>query len=281
MTRLFSLCMLLLFVSVSCNIKKSNEISVLTLNIRMDNPGDGINAWPNRASNVTDFVEERKPDIFGMQEVMWHQFRYIDSVLSDYGSVYAAREDGIRRGEACPVFYSRERFAALGSGTFWLSSTPEVPGSIGWGAAFPRTVTWVRLFDNHTRDTLVFLNTHFDHISDSARIMSSGILHEHVIKLAGENGFVITGDFNAEPGSMAMQTLRDDGLIQDTYLISASRPEGLKYTFNGWKEGPGGGRIDYIFVRNGMKAKSHNTWKIIKGDVFISDHWPVTATVSQ
>ncbi|MCK7540963.1 MAG: hypothetical protein MZV63_63770 [Marinilabiliales bacterium] len=64
----------------------------------------------------------------------------------------------------------------LASGTFWLSATPDVPGSVGWGAALTRIATWVRLYDKTVKDTLLYMNTHFDHISDSARVMSSGVL---------------------------------------------------------------------------------------------------------
>ena len=37
------------------------------------------------------------------------------------------------------------RFTAEKGGTFWLSETPEEPGSIGWGAACPRVCSWLVL----------------------------------------------------------------------------------------------------------------------------------------
>ena len=63
----------------------------MTLNVRYDNPGDSINAWPNRASQVCNFIKDEKPDILGMQEVLWHQYEVLDSVLSDYTSVGVGR----------------------------------------------------------------------------------------------------------------------------------------------------------------------------------------------
>ena len=68
-------------------------------------------------------------------------------------------------------------------------------------------------------------------------------------------------------------------LLKDSYVISEKRPAGPAYTFNGFSDKPGSGRIDYIFVRNGMKVLDHST--IIKKEhgIFISDHWPVEATV--
>ena len=265
----------------SCVPADDPAIDVMTLNIRMDTPRDSINAWPNRAAIVAGFVNDQIPDLLGMQEVLWHQYKYLDSALIGYGSVAAGRDDGLRAGEACPVFWRLGRFERLDTRTFWLSATPDVPGSIGWGAALTRVATWVKLYDKVKQDTLLFFNTHFDHISDSARVMSSGVLLGMVRKLAGDNEFVITGDFNALPESLAISRMKEGDFAVDSYLISETPPAGQSYTFNGWKDEPGEGRIDYIFIRNGMKTLSHETHRVIEDGVFISDHWPVTARIRQ
>jgi endonuclease/exonuclease/phosphatase family metal-dependent hydrolase len=265
----------------SCVPADDPGIDVLTLNIRYDNPDDGVNAWPHRAAKVATFIDEQIPDLMGMQEVLWHQYEYIHSVVPGYGSVAAGRDDGLQKGEACPVFWRLGRFERLADGTFWLSATPEVPGSVGWGAALTRISTWVRLYDRVGKDTLLFFNTHFDHISDSARVMSSGVLLEKVRQLAGDNRFIITGDFNATPESLAIAKMKDGDLAVDSYLVSQTPPAGPAYTFNGWKDEPSEGRIDYIFVRKGMTVLSHETHRVIEEGVFISDHWPVEARIRQ
>jgi endonuclease/exonuclease/phosphatase family metal-dependent hydrolase len=280
MLRSFIIVILLSILLVSCVTEESRDIDVITFNIRLDTPFDSINAWPNRAPIVAGFINDQIPDLLGMQEVLWHQYQHLDSALAGYGSVAAGRDDSMQQGEACPVFYRLGRFSPVASGTFWLSATPDVPGSVGWGAALTRIATWVRLYDKTVKDTLLYMNTHFDHISDSARVMSSGVLLEKVKELAGDNNFVITGDFNALPGSLAIARMKADGFAVDSYDISATAPAGESYTFNGWKDAQGEGRIDYIFVRSGMKVLSHETFKIIKDGVFISDHWPVAARIS-
>ena len=96
--------------------------------------------------------------------------------------------------------------------------------------------------------------------------------------------FVITGDFNMLPTSKGYAKLTGPfesvPLLKDSYIISEKTPDGPVYTFNGFSDKPGSGRIDYIFVRDGMKVLKHST--IIKKDhgIFISDHWPVLALVS-
>jgi endonuclease/exonuclease/phosphatase family metal-dependent hydrolase len=281
MLRSFIVAAVFVFLFSSCVTADDPAIDVLTLNIRFDNPDDGANAWPRRAAKVAAFIDEQIPDLMGMQEVLWHQYEYLHSVVPGYGSVAAGRDDGLQKGEACPVFWRLGRFERLADGTFWLSATPGVPGSVGWGAALTRISTWVKLYDRTAKDTLLFFNTHFDHISDSARVMSSGVLLEKVRELAGDNRFIITGDFNATPESLAITKMKEGDLAVDSYLISETPPAGPSYTFNGWKDEPSEGRIDYIFVRKGMTVLSHETHRVIEEGVFISDHWPVTARVRQ
>ena len=264
----------------SCVPADDPAIDVMSFNIRLDTQHDGPNAWPHRAGMVAGFVNDQIPDLLGMQEVLWHQYLYLDSALIGYGSVAAGRDDGLREGEACPVFYRLGRFDRLDRGSFWLSATPDVPGSVGWGAALTRVATWVRLYDKVNEDTLMFMNTHFDHVSDSARVMSSGLLLGRLKELAGNNDFIITGDFNARPGSLAIERMTEEGYAVDSFILSETPPSGESYTFNGFKEEPGEGRIDYIFVREGMKVLSHKTHRVIEEGIFISDHWPVTARIN-
>jgi endonuclease/exonuclease/phosphatase family metal-dependent hydrolase len=276
--------LIILFFLAGCSHKKEkNAIKVMTLNVRYDNPADSINAWPNRASQVCNFVINEKPDILGMQEVLWHQYEVLDSVLTDYSSIGVGRDDGVKAGEMNPVFFKKERFDLIRTITFWLSQTPDSAGSKGWGASLPRIVTWIELADKNTHDHFFYFNTHFAHDSDSARIMSSKILLKEAGKIAGDFPFIITGDFNMEPSSTgyAILTGPDESvpLLNDSYNISQKIPLGPNGTFNGFSDELKSGRIDYIFVRNGLKVLDHKTVIKKSRGVFISDHWPVEATV--
>lgn len=275
---------ILFFVLASCSREADkNAIKVMTMNVRYDNPRDSINAWPGRATQVCNFIISEKPDILGMQEVLWRQYEVLDSALTEYSSAGIGRDDGARGGEMNPVFYRKEKYDMVRTITFWLSDTPEVPGSKGWGASLPRIVTWMELVDKNTHVHFFYFNTHFAHDSDSARVMSSKILLKEVEKIAQGFPFIITGDFNMLPSSSGYTILTGPAesvpLLKDAYTISEKRPLGPAYTFNGFSDKPGSGRIDYVFVRNGMKVLDHRT--VIKKDrgVYISDHWPVEATI--
>jgi len=62
----------------------------------------------------------------------------------------AGRDDGKTKGEYSAILYRRERFEVEQGGTFWLSDTPEVPGSITWGNACTRICTWARFVERKT-----------------------------------------------------------------------------------------------------------------------------------
>ncbi len=281
---IFSAFLLLLIFSGCSRESDKDAIKVMTLNVRYDNPRDSINAWSNRAAIVSNFIRNEKPDLLGMQEVLQHQFEFLDSVLKDYGSVGVGRTDGAKMGEMNPVFYRKERFDMIRTKTFWLSETPEVPGSQAWGAGLPRIVTWMELVDKNSHQHIYFFNTHFAHDSDSARIMSAGLLLSKVDSISSDFPFVITGDFNMLSTSKGYGILTGPSesvpLLNDSFVISEKTPAGPMYTFNGFSDKQGSGRIDYIFVKDGLKVLTHKT--IIKKErrIYISDHWPVEAVIS-
>ncbi len=279
-----------LIFSVSCLVVAAcsrhvdkDAVTVITFNIRYDNPGDSAYSWSRRAPVISNFLLKEKPDIVGLQEVLYNQYSFLDSVLANYVSVGVGRDDGARTGEMNPVFFNRERFEFVRSLTFWLSGTPDEAGSKAWGSSLPRIVTWVELVDKNTHEHFFVFNTHFAHDSDLARINSSKMLMKEVNKISSGFPFIVTGDFNMDPKSLGYKILigPDESvpLFRDSYVISDNKPGGPSGTFNGFENNKGNRRIDYIFVKNGMKVTDYES--IVKKDhgIFISDHWPVKATV--
>lgn len=285
MKKIFYLSVILLpFVLHGCSHDSDKEaLKVMTFNIRYDNPRDSANAWPNRVPVVCNFLKSEKPDLIGMQEVLYQQYQVLDSALSDYGSVTAGRTDGLKAGEMNPVFYRKERFELIRTKTFWLSETPEVAGSMAWGAGLPRIVTWVELADKTTDRHFFFFNTHFAHDSDSARTRSSMLLLTKADSIASTFPIIITGDLNMLPTGKGYSILTGPyesvPLLRDTYDLSEQAPEGPVYTFNGFSDKPGTGRIDYVLVRDGMRVLQHKTIIRKEKGIFLSDHWPVIATI--
>src|SRR5689334_14278278 len=151
----------------------AQPLKVMTYNIRYDNPGDGVNAWPNRIEKVTALIRKYNPDIIGVQEALHHQLQDLVRVLPDYSYVGVGRDDGKVKGEFSAILFRNSRFGLLSDSTFWLSETPQIPGSKSWDAAITRLVTEAKFFDKELRTDFIVFNTHFDHIGKEAR-MNSG-----------------------------------------------------------------------------------------------------------
>jgi endonuclease/exonuclease/phosphatase family metal-dependent hydrolase len=279
---LLSVFTVLLFSSCSDREEK-NSIEVMTFNIRYDNPADSLNSWSMRAPLVYRFIEDKKPDLLGLQEALWKQYEYLDTLLTDYASAGVGRDDGARGGEMNPVFYRKDRFDLIRNKTFWLSENPDSAGSISWGSSLPRIVTWMELSDKLTGEHFYIFNTHFAHDSDTARMMSSQLLMSEIDSIANGFPFVVTGDFNMKISDEGYRILTGPfesvPLMADAYAISEKKHTGPAYTFNGFSDTTRGGRIDYIFVRKGLRVLSHRAYIKKEHGTFLSDHWPVSASV--
>jgi len=272
-----------MFIFSSLSFAQANKpIDAMSFNIRYDNPKDGKQNWHHRKENVVRMINFYDLDIIGMQEVLVGQRNYLRTNLKQYKTVGVGREDGKEKGEFSPIFYRKDRFEELKSGTFWLSETPKKV-SKGWDAALERIATWAVLKDKTTGREFIFMNTHFDHIGKQARIESAKLLKQKSIELAGDLPLVLTGDFNLVPESEGIKTLIEpDG--KNTLVNSSSVADityGPDWTNCGFDNRPFHERkvIDYIFVKGIKKVNKYAVFSEMLNDIFLSDHCPVFAQI--
>ena len=172
------------------------------------------------------------------------------------------------------VFYRKDRLRVRSSGDFWLSDTPDVPGSISWGTLYPRMVTWARFQRIADGATFVFYNTHLPYRGEdeTARTRGAALIVARLKQLPADEPVILAGDFNAPPESATYALLSDT--LTDAWT-AASRRSGPSATFHNFT-GKADRRIDWILFR-GMKVKSARTVTIHRGDRYPSDHFPVVA----
>jgi endonuclease/exonuclease/phosphatase family metal-dependent hydrolase len=277
------LILITLLFSVLITSAQEHELTIMTFNVRYDTPADGVNAWPNRISLIEEYMNHEKPDIVGMQENLYHQNEDLLSIMPGYTYIGTGRDDGKQSGEFSPLFYRTDVFELLEHSQFWLSETPDVPGSIGWEAVLPRVVTWAKFRHIESNKKLYVFNTHFSHVSDLARRKSMEFMADQIQSIAGTERIIVTGDFNIAKGSQLYYDMLARfyryGQLQNAELISADPVNDAYSTFNGFRDNATPVVIDYIFVNNFFEVVSYHVDKIKKGDVFISDHWPVKAVV--
>lgn len=276
--------LLLLFVILlgSCGGGRQYEIKVMTFNIRFDNPQDAPNHWSARLPLVGRYLNEEKPDIMGVQEALFHQNADLLNILPGYAYVGTGRDDGQLGGEFSSLFYRTDVFEVIEHSQFWLSENPHTAGSVGWEAILPRVVAWAKLRHIHSGQTVFAFNTHFSHVSDLARRRSmefmAGMMHE----IAGDAPVIVTGDFNIRRGSDLYNDMVDHFYRNNLLQSAALAPEvehTNEATFNGFSDEDHDAVIDYIFVSPHFKVRSYDVDLIREDGVFISDHWPVKATV--
>ena len=199
------------FIAISFMVSmsvQSQELNVMTFNIRYNNKNDSLNAWPYRKDNAASQIKFHNVHILGVQEALHEQVMDLSQSLSQYKHVGVGRDDGKAKGEYSAIFYDAARLKLLDSSTFWLSLTPEIPGSKSWDAAITRIVTWAKFTDLKTRKTFFVFNTHFDHIGKEARRESARLFRQKVKGIAGNSPVVITGDFNSKPSDDPIKILK-------------------------------------------------------------------------
>ncbi len=260
-------------------------VRVMTFNIRYDNPGDGDDAWPHRKDMAASMIRFHDTDVAGVQEALRGQLDDLASRLPEYAWFGVGRDDGRDAGEFSAIFYRTDRLELLDESTFWLSETPEKPG-MGWDAACNRVVTRGKFRDRATGAVFFHFNTHFDHRGETARRESARLLVRRIEAVAGDVPVVVTGDFNARPGSEPIAIITGDGTntalrLVDSAEISEYPHHGPTGTFSGFREQPkpGDGPIDYVFVKNDVKVVRHGTLSDTFDGRFPSDHLPVLAEV--
>ena len=248
------------------------SIRVMTYNIKFDDKKDTVNGWEMRKEHVIGLISYHNPDIVGTQEGLRHQLEDIKTALPQLEYLGAARDDGKEKGEYTAIYFNKNKFREVRSGTFWLSPSQDRP-SKGWDAALPRICTWAEMKTRDSGVSLFVFNTHFDHVGKLAREKSVDIILKKIQEVAKDNPVILMGDFNFTPESTpyAQMTLADSKRI-------AQKVYGPEATFNGFNfTRKPDRRIDYIFVGRSIDVLHHAVLTDSQDLKYPSDHFPVIA----
>ncbi|MDO8951939.1 MAG: endonuclease/exonuclease/phosphatase family protein [Draconibacterium sp.] len=257
----------------------SQQMNIITFNIRLNTSSDGVNAWPNRIEMVTGLLKFHEPDIFGLQEALIVQIEDIQNNLHDYEWFGVGRDDGKKGGEFSPIFFNKTKFILIEQNTFWLSETPEIPGK-GWDANLNRVVTWGKFKSKVTGKQFLVFNTHFDHRGVEARKQSAILISKKIEEMTKDKNLpvILTGDFNLTPDQEPISLIKK--YFSDSREVTEQPPYGPVGTFNSFDwNAPLEGRIDYIFVYGGIKVLKYAVLTDSKEQRWPSDHLPVFAKV--
>lgn len=198
----------------SCSTQTSdsleNSIKVMSFNIRNSDADDGVNNWDaGRKERAIALINTYSPDILGVQEakIGTHGDQIADlKTLPNYTWYGVGRDDGKEAGEFEGILFLKNRFSLVKSGEFWLSPTPDKPGTTfstpdmnpSWDVGNPRNATWVILHDKVNDINLLVVNQHWAVTAmtqkSSALLLRSKI--EEIDPDTNKMPVIVTGDFN-------------------------------------------------------------------------------------
>ena len=265
-------------------------LRVMTFNIRFPSPNDQGNLWTERREIVAAMLHEKNPDVIGIQEAYRTQLVDLARSLPEYGILGRERRGGTEE-EHCAILFRRERFMVESSGTYWLSETPDVPGSrTWWPDDHPRIVSWAALIDLPTAQRIRVYTTHFplSREQPERRIRSANLIWSRLRadSLPEEMPVVFLGDFNARPESEVHDLLTGKQPFEDGTRASfrdvwelAQNPVGRTSTVHGFSgtSRREGARIDWILVGGPVRVSGIETVTFNREGKYPSDHFPVVA----
>ncbi|MBO5415078.1 MAG: endonuclease/exonuclease/phosphatase family protein [Clostridia bacterium] len=169
--------------------KAYDDVSIMSYNVFCAREDE-------RKDRVLKMIEYFSPDLFAAQETSDRWVEILSDALSDYGHIgYTQRLNHC--GVYCAIYYKKDRFNLLDSGTIWLSATPDVPGSKYENSRHIRIATWGFFEVKETKKKFFHINTHLQ----GGDVNKAQL--DVIFNLIHEKGFdaypiFISGDMNME-----------------------------------------------------------------------------------
>lgn len=261
------------YAPASCDIagvpeKNEDSIRIVSFNLRCAN--DLYGSVKNRGQLISAALEQYSPDSFGVQEATKTWLDLLDNSLGDEYSFVAQMRDGKASSESSAVFYKKDKYDLVDSGTMWLSDTPDEFASKFTLSFCPRIATWAVLKNKDSGLTYVHINTHLDHILESVRVKQVQVLQSKIEQfLSLGYSVVCTGDFNTKQDADAYNKMSE--MLIDSKFIANKSDDGatyINYGRNALETKP----IDFVFVSKDIRV---DTYKIIDEKIdrmYLSDH---------
>lgn len=253
-------------------------MKIVTFNLRCVLEGDGINSFWHRSGSIINKINAENPDIICFQEGKDQSISFLMKNLADYQIFFNQRDDDYS-GEGLATAIKKEALLLEKLDFFWLSDTPNVPGS-----RYPEQSKYPRicqcLLVKRITDNKLFrlYNIHLDHISEQAKILGMKAVMKRVTADYQENDlpFFIFGDFNATPDSDTI-----------AFCNSYSAPEMKDLTecivtsYHGFGTRETPYKIDYIYADKNTASGKYNTsmWEDSSDGIYLSDHYPICVEI--
>jgi endonuclease/exonuclease/phosphatase family metal-dependent hydrolase len=269
MQRIYFILIVIIGLVLGC----TSSSTLISFNIRYNNPKDKENSWDNRKLDILSFIENYNPDILGIQEGSNYTVSWLNESLANYQYI-GIGNDGKTGGEYTAIFYDTTKYKVIENTTFWLSQTPN-KSSIGWDASAKRICTYATFVSKRGKDTLHVFNTHFDHRGNISKKKSAELIIKKIDELdLSQKKVVVMGDLNSRQTDESISTMNN--ALDDGIEISKASLIGPKGTFNFFNRNYTPlVRIDYIFTKNLKVLNYKHLSDRRKNGLWLSDHLPI------
>lgn len=259
-------------------------MKIVTFNIRCDYEQDGKNNFVYRRDFIKAKIEKESPDVICFQEVRPHMADWLRENLEGYSIIGCGREVDLT-GEQMTIAYKGKEWELMELSHFWLSTDTRVAGSrFEEQSECPRMCTEAIFRNYKTQKMYQVFNTHLDHISGTAIKLGAEVLLKKIEEMAfvyAADGKekrkiprILLGDFNAEPSSLEMKPIEE----QEELVDITSHIKGTFHEFGALTELM---KIDYIFVSKDVNYEDIEVWDECHDGVYLSDHYPICATLKE
>lgn len=240
------------------------EVRVISYNLDGNTP-----TIEKRAELLIPHILSYEPDSIGVQEVIYTWGSVLKSMIGKkYGRVGVTDEGPVEKPSASAVYiyYNKEKFDVVCSGTLWLTQTPYNPEG--------RTCTWAVFENKDTGFRYAHVNTHLEWVDDVENMYQMCLVRDLCYQLY-ECGYPVfaTGDFNTSEGSESYHIMTSTDFMADPKFLAIDTMD--IGTMHGGNPNPTHKKpIDFCFVsKDMMTAEKYEVINsVVDYETFMSDH---------
>ena len=259
-----------------------SPMKIMSYNVQTGTEDSVRSRLPDVVANVNAF----SPDVLGTQELnaYWITALTECGFFDTYAMVGEPRSEAdshVASNEYSAIFYKKEVFDLVASGTYWLSETPAEISRLD-SCDYNRIMTYAVLSRKSDGYKFVHVNTHLEwaHKEVDTNLLQVGIMLDMAGDVLFENGdmpVIFTGDFNATVNSPGYNAMLDWGVSDARYDAEISTDNGT-FSDGEWVEDSKGNSvyngqmIDFCFTTDyDFTVERFAVGNDLRG----SDHFPI------
>ncbi len=242
----------------------------------------------DRRDRVVAVIDAAAPSLICLQEARPQPVEWLVEQIAGEWAYAGAERGGMNAPtDMNPILWRTERFVVRDDGDFWLSETPDVPGSTfaARDDDNSRMASWVLLDDLLTDEARFVLCTHWS-LDSAARVEAARVVRQQLESLgASEHPTLVIGDLNAtedsrEYGILLGRESAAGDLFVDAYRAAHPERTDDEATFHGFDGRTAGSRIDFVLASPAYRVDDATIVRTSFAAGFPSDHYPVVVSLA-